>query len=324
MKKSFHSAKWLLAALFGATACTNTDHGIPNPAFPERIAFVAERQYPEGITFSPQLGRFLISSITQGKIGTVGFDGKYEDLLTDPQLISAIGIRERNGLLYVCNSDNVVSSKSTPATTGTTAELLVFNIATKQLIRRVDLDALLPNQPHLANDVAVDDQGNAYVTDSFSPVVYKVTAGGQASILVNSPLFAGQGFNLNGIVFHPNGYLIVAKTNQGKLFKIDLGNNNAISEITGFGVLPGDGLTLFVNDLYVVSQGSRVVQVRSLDNWQTANVIKIDAIGYAQATTNVEVGGKIYTLNARIGEIGAAAGNPALLQAKDYTIQQFK
>lgn len=289
----------------------------PNASFPERIDFVAERQYPEGIAYSAQLDKFLITSIPQGKIGTVDTRGNYEDLLTDPGFIAGIGMKVVGDRVFVCNSDQGRSTRSTPATTRQTAELLVFNLTTRQLERRTDLDALIPEaQPNFANDVTIAPDGTAYVTDSFSPVIYKVTAGGAASVLVRDDVrFASPTFGLNGIAYHPNGYLIVANTGQGKLYKVDLQNGNAISEVGGTGALPGDGLTFLNDDLYVVTGGSRVAQVRSLDNWQTAAIIKYDAAGYTGATTSVAVNNQIYTLNARIGENGTA---------RDFSIQRFR
>ncbi|MBC3784045.1 SMP-30/gluconolactonase/LRE family protein [Spirosoma utsteinense] len=327
MKKRWISGPLLAAAACWLTACE--DHrNSPNAPFPERIEFVAERQYPEGIAYSSQLGKFVITSITQGKIGTVDTDGRYEDLLTAPELISGIGVKVVDGRIFVCVGDQGVSVKSTPQSAFKTAELLVFNSATRQLERRVDLDNLLPDARHFANDLAILPDGTIYVTDSFSPVIYKITPDGQASILVNDPRFASATFGLNGIVFHPDGYLIVAQTGAGKLYKVDLQNGNTISEVGNLASLPGDGLTL-VNktDLYVVTgSGSRVAQVRSSDDWQTASVVKTDENGYFQATTSVYVNQQIYTLNARIGEIGAAvaAMNPNQLQSRDYSIQRFR
>ena len=88
----------------------------------------------------------------------------------------------------------------------------------------------------------------------------------------------------------------------------------------------GDGMVLYNNDLYVVNGRNKVSQVRSTDGWQTASLVKTDSVGYSQATTNVLVNDKIYTINARIEEVSAAvaAKNPALLQANAYSIQQFK
>ena len=318
-------------SITGRTCCLTAceDHrDSPNAPIRERIKFTAARQYPEGIAYSSQLGKFVVTSITQGKVGTVDTDGRYEDLLTAPELISGIGVKVADGRLFVCVGDQGVSVKSTTASAFKAADLLVFNLATRQLERRTDLDALLPNDRHFANDLAILPDGTIYVTDSFSPVIYKITPDGQASILVNDPRFASATFGLNGIVYHPDGYLIVAQTGAGKLYKVDLNNGNAISEVGGLGSLPGDGLTLVAKtDLYVVTgSGSRVAQVRSNDNWQMASVVKTDENGYFQATTNVYVNKHIYTLNARIGEIGAAvmAMNPSLLQSNEYSIQRIR
>ncbi|GAB3553881.1 SMP-30/gluconolactonase/LRE family protein [Spirosoma fluminis] len=326
MKTNWFTPVTVLIAACGLSACE--DHrDSPNAPFPERINFIAERQYPEGITYSAQLGKFLVTSVTQGKIGTVDTDGRYEDLLSDPALISCNGIKVADGRVLVCNNDQGASDKSTPQTIRQTAELVVFNLNTRQLERRIDLDALLPAaEPNFANDLTLAPDGTVYVTDSFSPVIYKVTPSGEASVLVRDDMrFSSPTFGLNGIVYHPNGYLIVANTGQGKLYKVDLQNGNAVSEITGTGALPGDGLTLSNNDLYVVTGGgSRVAQVRSSDNWQTASVVKTDENGYFQATTNVAVNGRVYTINARIGEISAAMGDRSKLQSRDYSIQQFR
>ncbi len=305
-----------VAIVVGLNACE--DHrDSPNAPFPERIEFVAERQYPEGIAYSAQLAKFLITSIPFGKIGTVTTDGKYEDLLTAPELISGIGMKVVGDRVFVCNSDQGRSIKSRPETMRQTAELLVFNLNTRALERRTDLDALIPaDEPNFANDVTIAPDGTAYVTDSFSPVIYKVTADGTPSVLVRDNVkFFSPAFGLNGIVYHPNGFLIVANAGQGKLYKVDLANGNTISEILIPSALPGDGLTLLNGDLYVVTGGSRVAQVRSTDNWQKASIIKFDEGVYTGATTSVAVNNQIYTLNARIGENA---------NARDFSIQRFR
>lgn len=326
MKNSPFTINWLFPTLLSLTltACQDEVNQPATPTFPDRLAFVSDRLYPEGITYSPQLGQFLVSSLTQGKVGTVDMNGTYADFVSDPQLIGSVGMKVRNGKLYVCNGDQGVSIKSTSQSPFMTAGLFVFDIATKQVERRINLAALLPaGQRHFANDIAFDAQGNTYVTDSFSPVIYKVTPDGIASVFLTDSRFSSSSFGLNGIVFHPNGYLLVANTGAAKLYKVDLQNGNAISEVGGIAV-GGDGLVLIGNDIYIVNGMNQVTQFRSTDNFQTAMAVKTDAVGYDQATTNTEVNGQVYTLNARIGEISAAGGNPALLQSRDYSIVRFK
>jgi sugar lactone lactonase YvrE len=318
-----------LLALLAMGACDHRNLDTNVPAFAQTTPFIAARQYPEGIAYAPSLSKFLVTSLTLGKVGTVDMNGQYADLINDPQLISTQGLKVQNGKVYICNAAQSIANKTTPQATGKTAGLFVYDLATSQITRRTDLAALLPGAPHLANDVALDAQGVAYVTDSFSPVIYRVAADGTPSVLINNPILgvpAGQ-FGLNGIVYHPGNYLIVVKSSTGQLYKIDLGNGNAITEVTGFAPLTGgDGMVLIDNDLYVVNKQSQVTQLRGASNWATASVVKTDAAGYVQATTNTVVNGQIYTLNARIGEVGAAAmsGSPASLTSSGYSIERFK
>ncbi|MEW7001333.1 hypothetical protein M5585_19005 [Serratia ureilytica] len=64
--------------------------------------------------------------------------------------------------------------------------MLEFNLDTGALQQTYDLSSL-SRGPTLANDLALDAQGNIYVTDSFQPQIYKIDrATRQVSILVRS------------------------------------------------------------------------------------------------------------------------------------------
>lgn len=70
--------------------------------------------------------------------------------------------------------------------------------------------------------MAVDVDGNAYVTDSLWPQVWRVTPDGKASVFATDSrwwLEPGVPVGLNGIEFvkeGANGYLIVGKSGYGK------------------------------------------------------------------------------------------------------------
>ena len=106
-------------------------------------------------------------------------------------------------------------------------------------------------------------RGDVYVTDSFRPTLWHVTAeqvragaGTPQALDVSAiPYEAGE-FNLNGIVAKGNRKLVVVDTNSGKLFRIALGDRGtairAIDEITGATVPGGDGMLLDRGRLVVV------------------------------------------------------------------------
>ncbi|KAF3560404.1 hypothetical protein F2Q69_00010270 [Brassica cretica] len=90
----------------------------------------------------------------------------------------------------------------------------------------------------------VDEHGNAYVTDAKGSKIWKVDVSGELVSTIESPLFTPPGWYnnlvaLNGIVYHPDGFLIVIHTFSGLLYKIDLnadvGDSNKVSliEVTG-------------------------------------------------------------------------------------------
>lgn len=114
-----------------------------------------------------------------------------------------------------------------------------------------------------ADDVAVDEQGNAYVTDAKASKIWKVDVNGKLVYTITSPLFTPPGWYnnlvaLNGIVYHPDGYLIVIHTFSGYLYKVDLTNGDVSNQVTVIDVSGGtlrfgDGLELLSPTKIVVA-----------------------------------------------------------------------
>jgi len=116
------------------------------------------------------------------------------------------------------------------------------------------------------NDLVVTRTGDVYVTDSFRPMLWHVTAaqvaagGGTPQALdVSSGIPFQDGFNLNGIVARNATSLIVVQTNTGKLFRVDLAADGSaitgITEVQGVTVAGGDGLLRDSGRLVVVQGG---------------------------------------------------------------------
>ncbi|GAB2967139.1 SMP-30/gluconolactonase/LRE family protein [Hymenobacter coalescens] len=268
----------MLALLLGAAACEGDDKEEPAP--PDSVAFTQAGLYPEGVAYDAKHGYFLVSSQTRGSVGLVRDDGSYSVFVNDPALVSSIGLHvddARNRLLVAVSDPGYNATRTSAVTQRKLAKLAVFNRDNKQLIALVDLGALRPALNHFANDIAVDAQGTAYVTDSFAPLIYRFDAQGTASVLVeNSQLGAPAGaFGLNGIVVHPDGYLLVAKTNEGAILKVPLNNPGALSRVTiGPSLAGADGLQLADNNtlLVVCNAQARVFRLASTDGWTSAAV----------------------------------------------------
>ena len=272
-------------------------------------------QYPEGISWDDTHKRFLVTSLRKGEVGAVSDDGTYTTFATDPRMICSVGIKVdpvRDRVL-VCNSDGGAGEKSSKETTGKIAALAVFQLSTGNLISYVDL-AKGVEGGHFCNDIAIADDGTAYITDSFSPIVYKVDTNYNASVLINDQTFTGPAFNLNGIVVKDN-YLLVDKMNSGQIFKIPLDNPQSFTEVNLPEKLEGadgmlwapDGSLIVIgnNNAHVGITASEtplnaVLRLTSDDNWQSANIKGKEDTGDVFASTGTLRDGQIYVTHAML------------------------
>jgi sugar lactone lactonase YvrE len=272
-------------------------------------------QYPEGIEWDDAHKRFLVTSLRKGEVGAVSDDGSYTTFANDPRMICSVGIeldpaRDR---ALVCNSDGGAGEKSSKETTGKIAALAVFQLSTGNLINYVDL-AKGAEGGHFCNDIAIADDGTAYITDSFSPVVYKVDTNYNVSVLINDQTFTGPAFNQNGIVVKDN-FLLVDKMNSGQIFKIPLDNPQSFSEVNLPEKLEGADGMLWAPDgsLIVIANNNAhvgitasttptnaVVRLASDDNWQTAAIKGKASTGDVFATTGTLRDGQIYVSHAML------------------------
>ena len=307
--------------IVAATACDKDEDA---PAVPDQVTFTQAGLYPEGTQYDEKSSHFLVSSQTAGRIGQVSDDGTYAQFADDAQLISTIGLRldaDRSRLLVAVSDPGYNTARTSAATLRKLAAVAIFNRDTGAKTGYVDLGALRPSAAaHFANDIAVDNLGNAYVTDSYAPIIYKIDTQGIASVfLENSALAAPAGmFGLNGIVYHPNGYLIVAKSDEGALLKVPLANPAAFSKIaaTGLNLSGDDGLQLVDNStlLTVCNAQGQVYRLASPDDFASVRSTGSFATGAVYPTTLARRSAASYVLYSHLN---------ALQQMQSPPVAQF-
>lgn len=197
----------------------------------QRIPLLGDATFPEGIAAHPSTGELFVGGLASGDIQRVSPDGvAYFKQPHEDGLLNVIGLavdpaRDR---LWVCSS-----SFDDPTVA---ASLLAFDTTTGALLASFSTpaDGLL----HFLNDVDVDEAGNAYATDSFAPVVWRVDAElTEITPLSSDPAFVvdPEGFNLNGIAVTPDDLhaIVSVPTLSGtgaKLFRVAL-DDGAVLEI---------------------------------------------------------------------------------------------
>ena len=280
--------------------------------------------YPQSIVYYPAKKQFIVGSMKRGQIGSVNEKGEYTVLLKDSSLIATSGLKINGNKLYALTGDLGYSANSSEKSKYNVARLVTIDLISNKITAVLNLDTLFHGR-HFVSDLAIDTAGNIYITDTFSPVIYKVRPDGRSSVWVNSEQFNSEGRNLNGIVFHKNGFLLVA-TKSGQLYKIDTKDSSNISEVEIEGDFKGvNGLQFTPNHLLVMSQAQGYNQVHILNSnnsWKTARVLRTDNYKYIYPNRAETVGNKIYIVDSNLDDLNKTAGQSNSFSVRVIDLQK--
>ena len=267
----------------------------PKVELPTTIKIEGVAQNPEGIEFDKNDTTFLLSSLNAGPIIKVNSDGSYEAFTSgEPYPMSTAGLQidYKNNRLLVAGFNGMELYDQDPATKGI-SNLRIYNLETGVMENDISLSSLVPDaQAYMANDVTVDNDGNAYISDWFADVVYKVNINGKPSVFWKNETGIQSG--ANGLDFHSDGYLLVSLVSVGEkglyenygLVKIPLNEPESAkvvkvdSGFTGFDgmVLNSNGNVVGVTNNGKTPGGNTFIELSSDDNWESAKVISTKAI----------------------------------------------
>jgi len=268
--------------------------------------------YPETLVADPTSAGFLFGSFRQGAIYRTGAEGRATRLVDDPRLCSVLGIAvdAQRGRIWAVNADLGVSLKPSVRGPKQLAAVGVYDLRSGAPVDYFELESLAAG-PHLLNGIALDDAGTAYVTDSFAPVIYRLERGKPPRVLVRDARFVGEGVNLNGLVVHPDGYLLVIKKSDGALFKVQLSPPALVSPVAlDVPLAGGDGLLLTgARNLAVVAnqtpsaRSNALITLESTNGWSSAKVLQKLELGATYPTTAALREGAIYVVSSRLNEL---------------------
>lgn len=337
MKKLFLPSIWVALSCLLLASCSHFDFEKilekhkKEAKLPEKIVISEQNLFPEGVEYDKLLNRYIVSSLSFGAIGEVNDQGEYSVLFDDDELISTVGLHidQPRQRLLVAIADPGTSVKTSPETQGQLAALAAYSLLTGERLFYTRLDPLAPEGTgNFANDIAVDNKGNAYVTDSFAGVIYKVDEEGNASVFYQNEAFIPSpgGFGLNGIDFDPRGFLLVAHSESQEILRFPIEDPDAFSRVEIPVELPGpDGLYLKnPNELLVVNNAGGmdngvVYTFKTNDKWLSAEVKDEFITPPVFPTTVTMRQGEPYVLYAHLQELlsGGSQEEFQIVRAKD-------
>jgi len=211
---------------------------------------------PEGVASDGRGGAFFVGATADGTIyrGTLG-SAAVEEFIPGAAGKSAVGLKLAHGRLYVAG--------------GATGSLVVYDLASRRQVA-----AFATGAGGFLNDLAVTDRGDVFVTDSFRPTLWHVTAAqvragsGTPEAISVAPeiVYQAGAFNLNGIVALDDNTLVVVQSSNGALFRIDVGRRDRrIQPIDVEPLTGGDGMLLDRGRLVVVQGGLSQLTFVDLD-----------------------------------------------------------
>lgn len=267
-----------------------------------RYTLPGDRVFPESIGYDPATGDFYVGSLEDGAILRGNIDRDAADVFLPAGgdgRTSAAGIKvDARGRLFVAG--------------GSTGKAWVYDARSARLLATVDAGPAA-----LINDIAILANGDAYVTDSLNPVIYKIRdADGARAFepwltLTGTVVSYQEGLNLNGIAASADGrYLIVGQTNAGKLFRVDIENKEVAEIRVGDEPLVHcDGILLDGRTLYVARNAENLlVTIHLAPDLQRGRVASSATDpAYRFPTALAKAGDRLLVVNAQLDRMAPGA-----------------
>lgn len=261
-----------------------------------------ESVFPESVGVDAATGDAYVGSLGDGAVYRLR-SGSGVELFSaagDGGRTSVAGVKvDRRGRLWAAG--------------GYDGSLYVYDLADGSLLARGDVGA----RPSCVNDIAFGPGGEAYVTDSFVPLLFRADDESLELTpwidLAEQGLPWADGLNLNGIVLTADGrHLVTCQTNLGRFWRVAL-NDGAVDEVVleGGPLEHSDGLAAAGSRLYAAVNARNLLAVVALDadggSGRVQGVIHSGAFAFPTAVAVLE--DRLLVVNGQLDRMG---GQPEL------------
>lgn len=272
---------------------------------PHIIKFRSPNLYPEGLTWDPSAQHFLVGSYQQRTISSVSDAGVTETFISDPTLPENVTVL---GLTVDTRNQRLLAVLHAIEPLPQFDALAAYDLNTRRRIflSVFPIDSDEKTRP-IANDVAVDYKGNAFVTNAGNNYIWKINDKGEASFFSRSPLFTSFPVDrdepysfcgLNGIAYVMKGYLLVVQSNTGKMFKVDEEDGRARHVLLNKDLTMADDIVIRRDGVVLVLSMNHVWFLKSDSSWSEGVVFDETDLDVKRFATSLVVGDeeRVYAL----------------------------
>ena len=307
---------------FTAIVAEHDAHRAPLVRSRERAAFTDSTLWPEGVDFDPRTSRFYVASVRHRTVVERTRDGKERELWKRdlPRMGALMGVRvdPRGGILWATMS-GIPQMEGYAAADSGLAALLQVRVSDGRILKRWDLP---PTARHVLGDLAIGPAGDVFVTDSDSPVLYRLRRGADTLQRITNPLFR----SLQGIAPRPEGGVVYVADYSHGMLRVDLGSGavTRVADAPQSTSLGCDGIAWYRNSIVAVQNGvspARVMRFH-LDSAGTrfirAEVLDQNVALADEPTIGTVVGNEfVYVANSQWEKFSAAGErNPRIPLAR--------
>lgn len=273
------------------------------------IKYKMPQLYPESFDWDRKHDRFIVGSTVLGKLVTLTDTGAVEDFVSDSDLE---GKSEVHGVFVDARRNRVLAvvEAGRGEFDPQVARLVAYDLDSKKRTLMVTLSEE-GTQPYFFKDVCADNEGNAYVTETTSNSVWKVTSSGEASLFVtlpqyeilqSEPMFAQAG--VSGLVF-VDGLLLLSQFNSGALIRVKVSDRKVekVKVADGLTMSEADGMAIRQDGALVVVSSHTAWLLSSRDFWHSATLVDKVVLEKTTYSTSVAVKDlRVYVLASYLHE----------------------